>query len=351
MSTTRADADGDAWARRALQVLSADRSKPAAARLVEWPGWFASQSRIVLLDESRNPTGSLKHDTMRLAFRRLVCERTLRLGRRVVVASAGNAAIAAAHWSRVLSLPCTVVVPASTPAEKTRLIRDEHATVVPHTPPAAIYDEAERIAERTDGFYLDHFTHAPSAATGPDWPLADNLVEAIRAATGAHPTAVVVGLGSGATAAGLHAHRQRNGLDYRIIGVDAENSAYLPGWLYRVEGYGTGMPTRIEGLGRPVLPQSFDPESVDLIVQPPDAASIAGARQLRTLLDRPVGASTGATLWAAIRHARRAVRPERIATILADARSHSIDTVHQDSWCLKRGLDPQAFINHFRKDC
>lgn len=124
----------------------------------------------------------------------------------------------------------------------------------------------------------------------------------------------------------------------------------IPYWLYRVKGYGTGMPTRIEGIGRPVLPRSFDPESIDLIVQPPDAASIAGARHLRDLLSKPVGASSGANLWAAIRHARRAVRPEVIVTILADAHFYYLDTCHQDAWREKKKLDPHEFINYFRKD-
>src|SRR5699024_11071311 len=140
----------------------------------------------------------------------------------------------------------------------TELIQAERATVVPHAPPAAIYDEAERIARHVGGFYLDHFTHAPTAATDPDWPVAHDLVGALTTATGSPPTVLIAGLGSGATAAGLHAHRRRNRLAYRIVGVDAENSAYLPGWLYGVADYGTGMPTRIEGLGRPVLPGSFE---------------------------------------------------------------------------------------------
>lgn len=333
-----------AWA---IHVLSADTRMDDGLRVIEWPGTFASGSRIFMLDESRHPTGSLKHDTIRLAFRHLIAEGTIWFGRPVVVASAGNAAVATAHWCRVLGLQCTVVIPASTSAAKTELIQADHANIVTHAPPAAIYDEAERIAATVDGFYLDHFTHAPAAAIDPDWPLAHNLLEAVSAAAGAPPTTIVAGLGSGATAAGLHAHRRRNGLDYRIIGVDAENSAYLPGWLYDVADYGTGMPTRVEGLGRPVLPASFDPDSIDLIVQTPDSASIAGARELRTLLDKPVGASSGANLWAAIRHARRATQPEHIATFSADAHAHYLDTCHSDTWCEKKKLDPREFADYF----
>ena len=348
MSTTLTAGDDDAWADWAVAVLSTSVSRPASLRAFEWPGSFASGSRIVMLDESHRPTGSLKHETMRLVFRRLVTDGTIQRGRPVVVASAGNAAVAAAHFCRMLDLPCTVVVPAATTAAKTELIRSEHADVVPHSPPAAIYDVAQRISEHAGGFYLDHFTHAPTAATDSDWPLAHDLTEAVRTLAGTPPTVVVAGLGSGATTTGLHRHRQHHDRGYRIVGVDAENSAYLPGWLANIPGYGTGMPSRIEGLGRPVLPASFDPDSIDVIVRSPDAASIAGARHLRTLLNKPVGASSGANLWVAIRGARRATQPETIATFVADAHPHYLDTCHNDRWCDKKKLDPQALAHYFR---
>lgn len=107
------------------------------------------------------------------------------------------------------------------------------------------------------------------------------------------------------------------------------------------------MPSRIDGIGRPVLPDSFDRDCVDLIVQAPDAASIAGARHLRALLGKPVGASSGANLWAALRHARRATEPEIIATFIADADSGYLDTCHDDSWCDGKGLDPHDFAAYF----
>lgn len=216
-----------------------------------------------------------------------------------------------------------------------------------HHPPAAIYDEAERIAEQHGGFYLDHFAHGPPAASEPDWSVASDLIEAVCVHTGARPTVVVTGLGSGSTAAGLHTYRRVPDLEYRIVGVDSENSAYLPGWIYNVADYGTGMPTRIEGLGRPVLPESFDPDSIDLIVQAPDAGSVAGARHLRALISKPVGASSGANLWAAIREARRASQPEMIATFVADAHDHYLDTCYSGAWCAEKSLDPEAHADYF----
>ncbi|WP_420111105.1 pyridoxal-phosphate dependent enzyme [Pseudactinotalea sp.] len=347
MPASNADAYEGAWEERAARTLAPRSSDRASTGAIAWPGSFTSGSRIYLIDESRHPTSSLKHDTMRLVLHRLIRERRLGPGRPVVVASARNAAVAAAYWCRLLELPCTVVVPASTAAAKIELIRAEAADVVPHAPPAGIYDEARRISQVTGGFYLDHFTQGPAAATEPSWQLAHQVVGAVEAATGEPPTTVVAGLGSGATAAGFHAYRQREQLTYRIVGVDAENSAYLPGWLYGVKDYGTGMPSRVEGIGRPMLPESFDQDSVDLIAQAPDAASIAGARRLRSLVNAPVGASSGACLWAAIRHARRATSPEVVVALIADAHAHYLTTCHSDAWCRRKNLDPVEFADHF----
>src|SRR5699024_9364938 len=63
--------------------------------------------------------------------------------------------------------------------------------------------------------------------------------------------------------------------------------------------------------------------------------------------DKPIGASSGANLWAAIRHAQRATRPENIATVIADAHPHYLDTCHSDAWCEKKKLNPHEFTDHF----
>ncbi len=118
--------------------LPTERPPPARSSSGRAP--FPTGSRILLLDESERTSRSLKHVTMRLVFRRLVAEGELRPGRTVVMASAGNAAVAAAHWCRRLALPCVVVIPAGTAASKGRLIEADGAQILRHAPPSAIYD-------------------------------------------------------------------------------------------------------------------------------------------------------------------------------------------------------------------
>src|ERR1700732_393365 len=85
----------------------------------------------------------------------------------------------------------------------------------------------------------------------------------------------------------------------RLCVVDPENSAFFP--AFAEDRYDIVMPTssRIEGIGRPRVEPSFLPGVVDRMVAVPDAASIAAARHLSTVLGRRVGTSTGTNLWGA----------------------------------------------------
>ncbi|MFC4894881.1 pyridoxal-phosphate dependent enzyme [Streptosporangium amethystogenes subsp. fukuiense] len=111
---------------------------------------------------------------------------------------------------------------------------------------------------------------------------------------------VVTGAGTGATSATLGQWIQSHGESCRVAVADPENSAYFPGWTLDLPDYGTGMPSRIEGIGRPRVEPGFRPDLVDLVVPVPDAASVAAARHVREVTGLPVGASSGTALWAAL---------------------------------------------------
>src|SRR5690625_4704609 len=105
MTTMLAAGDDSEWMTWATQALSADKPKSSGLGAFEWPGPVVSGSRTLILDEARHRTSSLKHETMRLAFRQLTATGTIQSGPTVVAATPGIAAVAAAHWCRVLALP------------------------------------------------------------------------------------------------------------------------------------------------------------------------------------------------------------------------------------------------------
>ncbi|MFJ2034139.1 pyridoxal-phosphate dependent enzyme [Streptosporangium sp. NPDC087985] len=156
------------------------------------------------------------------------------------------------------------------------------------------------------------------------------------------PRWVVVGAGTGATSAAVGRHLRSHDLPGRLAVVDPENSAYFPGWASGAADYSTGMPSRIEGIGRPRMEPGFAPDLVDLVVPVPDAASVAAARQVRQVTGLAVGGATGANVWGALelitRMRARGIRGD-VVTVIGDAGPRHLRTCHDDTWAEDRGLD------------
>ncbi|WP_240506609.1 pyridoxal-phosphate dependent enzyme [Thermoactinospora rubra] len=109
--------------------------------------------------------------------------------------------------------------------------------------------------------------------------------------------------------------------------ADPENSAYFPGWTLDAPDYATGMPSRIEGIGRPRVEPGFRPELVELVIPVPDAESFAAARWIWEATGIPAGPSSGTALRAACRLIERMrARGETgvVVSIIGDAHHRHI---------------------------
>ncbi|GAA4221180.1 cysteine synthase A [Streptosporangium album] len=296
-----------AWAVEAVARLDAERERTPATPLRRFPlpdGW---QVRLWLKDESTQPTGSLKHRLARALFRQAIASGRIAEGTTVVEATGGAMAVAQAHFARLLGLPYIAVMPEKSSGEGVERLGGTCRHV---DPPLAIYGEAEKLAEEVGGHYLDHY----AAAAAVDWHGGD-LAEELFGQVAECPHWVV---------------------------VDPENSAYFPGWASGAADYSTGMPSRIEGIGRPRMEPGFVPDLVDLVVPVPDAASVAAARRVRQDTGLPVGAATGTNLWGALelitRMRAQHVRGD-VVTVIGDADPRHLRTCHDDAWAESRGLD------------
>ncbi|GLW98649.1 pyridoxal-phosphate dependent enzyme [Microtetraspora sp. NBRC 16547] len=323
-----------AWATQAIGRLDEERERAGATPLREFPlpaGWGV---RLLLKDESAQPTGSLKHRLARALFHDAIIAGRISEGTTVVEATGGAMATAQAYFARLLGLPYVAVMPKkSSGAEVERL----GGTCRYVDPPLAIYEEARRLADRVKGHCLDHY----AAAAAVDWhggSLAEELFEQVAEC----PRWIVVGAGTGATSAALGRHLRDRGLPGRLAVVDPENSAYFPGWAYGTPDYTTGMPSRIEGIGRPRVEPGFAADVVDLVVPVPDAASVAAARRVCEATGLAVGPATGTNLWGALELIGR-MRAEDVrgdvVTVIGDAHPRHLSTCHDDAWAKGKGLD------------
>ncbi|WP_242659137.1 PLP-dependent cysteine synthase family protein [Thermostaphylospora chromogena] len=309
---------------------------------------------LYLLDETANPTGSLKHRVARALFRHAIRCGRIGSGTLVIEATGGNAAVSQAYFARLLGLPFVAVMPRKSSPEKIERIERYGGTAYLVHPPLAIYSEARKLADEQDGHYMDYLTHGASAvaAGAADDDIGRVLFERLTVEGVPMPRWVVVGAGSGTTATTIGRYIRRHGLSTGLAVVDPENSAYFPGWVLASDEYSTGMPSRIEGIGRPRIEPSFTPDLVDLVIPVADAASLAAMRFLYDTTGLRGGGSTGTNLWGAfllIAKMRREGHRGTVATLICDDGDLYRASYYDDAWLRGKGFDLAPNLERLRE--
>ncbi|MFE3100796.1 L-cysteine desulfhydrase Cds1 [Nocardia tengchongensis] len=342
------------WVDNAVRLIDADSQRSADTHLLRYPLPPEWGVQLYLKDESTHPTGSLKHRLARSLFLYAICNGWVTEGTTVVEASSGSTAISEAYFAKMLGLDFVAVVPAKTSPEKLALIEAQggRCHLVERAPD--IYAEAARLAAETGGHYMDQFTNAERAT---DWRGNNNIAESIfqqmELETHPVPDWVVVGAGTGGTGATIGRYLRYKRHATRLAVVDPENSAFYGGYELGDPGFETGMPSRIEGIGRPRVEPSFVPTVVDCMIEVPDAASVAATRHAGTVLGRRVGGSTGTNLWGAFALIAEMIAENRtgsVVTLLCDGGDRYAGTYFNDEWVADQGLslaEPTATLTEF----
>jgi len=324
------------WTAEAVAALRSHVDGVAPVRALPSP-YFTVDIRAV--DESGFPAG-IKYRAVRDLFAHDVVSGLIGEGTSLVEASGSATALAAAHFARTLKLPLTIVLPARTAPAQIARLEAYGAVCRPAERPAAMYEEARVFAAETGAHYLDFLGRAVDAV---DWR-GNGLAVALAADA---PQWIVVGVGSGVTSTTVARHLRHVGdRTTRVAVVDAENSAYFPGWASGVADYGTGMPSRIPGIGRPRMESGFLGSLVDLVIPVPDGASVAAMRWCHEVSGVAVGPSTGANLWGVWELAkvmRRDGVRGMITTVFADAGDQYADTFHDPAWVDGRGFEVEPY--------
>src|SRR5206468_4131681 len=140
-------------------------------------------------------------------------------------------AVSEAYFARLIGLPFVAVMPASTSPEKIVLIEAEGGSCHLVDDPSTIVAEAQRLARELDGHFLDQFTYAERAT---DWRGNNNIAESTLAQMALEPHSmpswIVVGAGTGGTAATFGRYLRLRGTSTRLCVVDPEGSAFLPSY-------------------------------------------------------------------------------------------------------------------------
>lgn len=335
------------WVAEAIERIEADFQRSADTHLFKLAIPKLTGVDIYLKDESTHPTGSLKHRLARSLFLYALCNGKIGETTTIIEASSGSTAVSEAYFAQMLNLRFVAVMPRSTAKSKIDKISlyGGECHFVDSAP--EMHGAAQQLAKDVDGHFMDQFKYAERAT---DWRGNNNIAESVfqqmRKEPHPVPHTLVMSAGTGGTSATLGRYIRYKGFDTRLVVVDPENSVFYDSYMRKDPSLTANCSSRIEGIGRPKVEKSFQPDVIDEMMQAPDAASVATILWLETLIGRKAGASTGTNLWGALRVARRmmdAGQQGSIVSLMCDSGERYLDTYYNPNWVAETFGDIQPY--------
>jgi cysteine synthase A len=326
----------DGWVAEAVRKIEADYQRSADTHLFKLTIPQLRDVDIYLKDESTHPTGSLKHRLARSLFLYALCNGKLCETTTIIEASSGSTAVSEAYFAQMLGLPFVAVMPRKTAQSKILKIAlyGGQCHFVDSAP--QMHDAAVALAQKTGGYFMDQFMYAERAT---DWRGNNNIAESIFLQMQKErfpvPNALVMSAGTGGTSATLGRYIRYMGFDTRLFVVDPENSVFYDSFIQKDPNLTANCSSRIEGIGRPRVEKSFQPDVIDEMMKVPDAASVATSLWLERLIGRKAGASTGTNLWGALLVAKDMMKKGQkgsIVSVMCDGGDRYLDTYYDPNW-------------------
>jgi len=319
-----------------INKITADYQRSADTHLIKLTIPKLQGINIYLKDESTHPTGSLKHRLARSLFLYALSNGKINSDSTIVEASSGSTAVSEAYFAQLLSIPFIAVMPRSTAKTKIKQIElyGGKCHFVDHS--TQMSSEAQKLAIELGGYFMDQFTYAERAT---DWRGNNNIAESIynQLQYEAHPIphTIVMSAGTGGTSATIGRYILYRGYQTKLLVVDPENSVFYDSFKQKNPNLSIKASSKIEGIGRPKVELSFQPDVIDDMLQVPDAASVATIHWLENLIGRKAGPSTGTNLWGALQVAKEMVANNQqgsIVTLLCDSGERYLDTYYNEAW-------------------
>lgn len=294
--------------------------------------------RLFLKLENQNPAGSIKDRIGRSMIEAAQADGSVKSGGTLVEATAGNTGLGLALVAAQLGLKLIIVVPDKMAQEKIFHLRALGAEViltrsdVGKGHPEYYQDMAERIAEETGGFYVNQFDNPANAlahetTTGPEiWEQMEHKLDA-----------VVCGVGSGGTLAGLSRYFAKVAPEAEMILADPEGSI-LAEYVTTGELSTDVGSWLVEGIGEDFLPPVADLSRVKKAYTIPDREAFQIARELLAKEGILAGSSSGTLIAAALRYCQAQSEPKRVVTFVCDSGNKYLSKMYNDYWMLDQGF-------------
>lgn len=292
--------------------------------------------------ELANPGGSIKDRIAVSMIEQAERRGELRPGDTIVEATAGNTGLGLALVAAQRGYRLILVMPDKMSQEKIFNLRAMGAEVVLTRSdvnkghPEYYQDLGQAIARETGAYFINQFNN-------PDNPLAHEQTTApeIWEQMQQRLDAVVVGVGSSGTIAGLAAFFKKHAPGVELVLADPQGSI-LAHYIATGE-IGAKKPWLVEGIGEDFVPSICDFSLTRRAYSISDAESFCAARRLLQVEGILAGSSTGTLLAAALRYCREQTEPKRVVTFAADTGARYLSKLYNDFW-----MEDQGFIQRER---
>lgn len=273
---------------------------------------LGSKPTVLAKLEFANPGGSIKDRSALFMVESAEREGLLKPGGTIVEASSGNQGIALAMIGAIKGYRVIITVSARTASEKIAALRAYGAEVhvCPNTDdlhdPRGYHSVAEHLVETIPGAFMpnQYFNKANPLAhyssTGPEiWKQTNGTI-----------THFICGAGSCGTISGVGRFLKEQNPAIKIIGVDAENSAYSS---KEPKAY------QVEGIGIDVISDTFAQEYIDEILPISDEDAFTMTRRMAKEFGLLVGISSGAVMAVTLEYIKNLKETDVVVVILADS--------------------------------
>lgn len=277
-----------------------------------------AQAQVVAKVEYFNPGGSVKDRIALNMIEDAEQKGILKPGSVIIEPTSGNTGVGLAWISRVKGYEAIIVMPETMSRERQNLLRAAGAKLVLTSGAKGMkgaIEEANRLKDETPGaVILGQFVNPANPdmherTTGEEiWQDTDGKVDVF-----------VAGVGTGGTVTGVGRALKKHNPNVKIVAVEPESSPVLSG----------GQPGahKIQGIGAGFIPQTYDSQVIDEIIQVSNDNAILTGRELSLYEGLIVGISSGAATYAALQLAQRPEnKGKRIVALLPDTGERYLST-------------------------
>ena len=276
-------------------------------------------AEIYLKLEFFNPLSSVKDRIGLNMIEAAEISGKLKPGMKIIEPTSGNTGVSLAFICAAKGYELTIVMPETMSQERRTLLLLLGAKLV-LTPAAngmkgAIAKTLELLSKTDNTFYPAQFLNENNpaihkATTAQEiWDDTDGTVDV-----------VVSGVGTGGTITGVGEFLKQKNPNIKMIAVEPAESPVLSG--------GKSGPHKIQGIGAGFIPKILNTEMIDEIVQVTSEESLKMAREVIKIEGIPVGISSGAAIYTALKLAADPVyKNKKIVVLIASSTERYLSTL------------------------